>query len=187
MKSHRKPIVNTFPASVTRRSVLSGFIGAAVVSTISACGFRLKGAVDLPYKALAITGNPSPQLRGDIQTAVLTGTAVKVAINPRDADLLLEILNETTTQEILAYNANGQISAYRLTVRVTFRAFDTTGTEVVPETEIYLTRDLDFSVSTVLANDAQIQGFLGLMRRDLAIQILRRVSASAKAPKSRNF
>ena len=70
---------------------------------------------------------------------------------------------------------------------MTFRAFDTTGTEVVPETEIYLTRDLDFSVSTVLANDAQIQGFLGLMRRDLAIQILRRVSASAKAPKSRNF
>ena len=80
MKSHRKHIVNTFPASVTRRSVLSGFIGAAVVSAISACGFRLKGAVDLPYKALAITGNPSPQLRGDIQTAVLTGTAVKVAI-----------------------------------------------------------------------------------------------------------
>ena len=87
----------------------------------------------------------------------------------------------------MAYNANGQISAYRLTVRVTFRAFDTAGVEVVPESEIYLTRDLDFSVSTVLANDAQIQGFLGLMRRDLAIQILRRISASARVSKSKGF
>lgn len=186
MNTGRKVQHSALSINGMRRSALALF-GAAVLGSITACGFRLKGAVDLPYKAIAITGNPSPQLRADIQTAVLTGTAVKVAINPRDADLLLEIVNETTNQEILAYNANGQISAYRLTVRVIFRAFDTAGAEIVPESEIYITRDLDFSVSTVLANDAQIQGFLGLMRRDLAIQILRRVAASAKAPKNQNF
>jgi LPS-assembly lipoprotein len=70
---------------------------------------------------------------------------------------------------------------------VGFRAFDTAGTEIVPESEVYITRDMDFSVSTVLANDAQIQTFLGLMRRDLAIQILRRVAASSKAPRSKAF
>ena len=58
---------------------------------------------------------------------------------------------------------------------------------MVPEAEIYMTRDMDFSVSTVLATDVQIQQFLSLMRRDLAIQILRRVAASAKSPKSRAF
>jgi len=186
MKTERIAKLTVLPMNVARRSTLTLF-GAVALGSIAACGFRLKGAVDLPYKALAITGTPSPQLRGDIQTAVLTGTAVKVAINPRDADLLLEILSETTNQEVLAFNANGQISAYRLNVRVIFRAFDTAGNEVVPESDIYITRDLDFSVSTVLATDAQIQGFLSLMRRDLAIQILRRVAASANAPKSKNF
>ncbi|MBU3604224.1 LPS assembly lipoprotein LptE [Polynucleobacter sp. AP-Kaivos-20-H2] len=186
MKTEHIAKRGVLPINIARRSTLALF-GAAVIGSVTACGFRLKGAVDLPYKALAITGNPSPQLRADIQTAVLTGTAVKVAINPRDADLMLDILNETTNQEILAFNANGQISAYRLNVRVVFRAFDTAGNEVVPESEIYITRDLDFSVSTVLANDAQIQGFLGLMRRDLAIQILRRVAASANAPKNKSF
>ena len=68
-----------------------------------------------------------------------------------------------------------------------FRAFDSAGNEIVPESEVFITRDMDFSVSTVLANDAQIQAFLGLMRRDLAIQILRRVAASAKAPRARAF
>jgi LPS-assembly lipoprotein len=172
--------------SMLRRSLLGLLVTTPVIG-IAACGYRLRGTVDLPFTALAITGNPSPPLRADLQTAVLTGTEVKVAINPRDADLILEITNEITGREILAYNANGQISAYRLSIRVGFRAFDTAGVEIVPESEVYITRDMDFSVSTVLANDAQVQAFLGLMRRDLAIQILRRVSASAKAPKTRAF
>ena len=169
-----------------RRAML-GLIATAPVSGLIACGYRLRGMVDLPFKVIAITGNPSPPLRADLQTAILTGTDAKVAINPKDADLILEITNDINGREILAYNSSGQISAYRLNIRVGFRAFDLAGAEVVPEAEIYMTRDMDFSASTVLATDVQIQQFLGLMRRDLAIQILRRVSAAAKSPQSRAF
>lgn len=167
------------------RRVLLGLIATAPVAGLIACGYRLRGMVDLPFKAIAITGNPSPPLRADLQTAILTGTDVKVAINPKDADLILEITNDINGREILAYNSNGQISAYRLNIRVGFRAYDLAGAEIVPEAEIYITRDMDFSVTTVLATDVQIQQFLGLMRRDLAIQILRRVAAAAKAPQAR--
>ena len=169
-----------------RRAML-GLIATAPVSGLIACGYRLRGMVDLPFKVIAITGNPSPPLRADLQTAILTGTDVKVAINPKDADLILEITNDINGREILAYNSNGQISAYRLNIRVGFRTYDVAGAEVVPESEIYMTRDMDFSVTTVLATDVQIQQFLSLMRRDLAIQILRRVSAAAKSPQSRAF
>ena len=157
------------------------------VSGLIACGYRLRGMVDLPYKVIAITGSPSPPLRADLQTAILTGTDAKVAINPKDADLTLEINNDINGREILAYNSNGQVSAYRLNIRVGFRAYDNAGADVVPEAEIYITRDIDFSVSTVLATDVQVQQFLTLMRKDLAIQILRRVSASARAPQVRGF
>lgn len=169
-----------------RRSIL-GLLVIAPVTGLMACGYRLRGMVDLPFKAIAITGNPSPPLRADLQTAILTGTATKVAINPIDADLILEITNDITGREILAFNASGQISAYRLNIRVGFRVFDKAGADIVPESEIFITRDMDFSVSTVLASDAQMQTFLGLMRRDLAVQILRRISASARAPKARGF
>lgn len=169
-----------------RRTML-GLIAAAPLSGLIACGYRLRGMVDLPFKVIAITGSPSPPLRADLQTAILTGTDAKVAINPKDADLILEITNDVNGREILAYNSNGQVSAYRLNIRVGFRAFDMAGAEVVPEAEIYITRDMDFSVSTVLATDVQIQQFLSLMRRDLAIQILRRVAATAKSPRARAF
>lgn len=169
------------------RRALLGFITAAPLSGLIACGYRMRGMVDVPYKAIAITGNPSPPLRADLQTAILTGTDVKVAINPKDADLILEVNNEINGREILAYNSNGQISAYRLTIRVSFRAYDIAGGDVVPESEIYITRDMDFSNSTVLATDAQQAQFITIMRKDLAVQILRRISAAAKNPQARSF
>jgi LPS-assembly lipoprotein len=143
--------------------------------------------VDLPFKVIAVTGNPSPPLRADLQTAILTGTDVKVAINPKDADLILEVTNEINGREILAYNSNGQISAYRLTIRAMFRAYDVAGGDIVPESELYMTRDLDFSNTTVLATDVQQQQFLTLMRKDLAVQILRRISSAAKNPQASSF
>ena len=169
------------------RRTLLGAMALAPLSALIACGYRMRGMVDLPFKVIAITGNPSPPLRNDLQAAILTGTDVKVAINPKDADLILDVSNEINGREILAYNSNGQISAYRLTIRVTFRAYDITGGDIVPESEIYMTRDMDFSNTTVLATDVQQQQFLTLMRKDLAVQILRRISAAAKNPQARSF
>jgi LPS-assembly lipoprotein len=146
----------------------------------TACGFKLRGSVSIPYKVIAITGAPSPLLRADLEIIILTGSDAKVANNAKDADLILEIISEENTREILAYNAAGQISAYRLNSRVAFQASDQNGVDVVPESEIYVTRDMDFSVSTVLATDVQQQQFTNSMRMDLSLQILRRISAAAK-------
>ena len=169
-----------------RRTTLGIFVLASI-SSLMACGYHIRGMVDLPYKVIAITGNPSPPMRADLQTAILTGSDVKVAINPKDADLVLEITSDVTGREILAYNSTGQISAYRLNIRVGFRAYDLSGAEVIPDAEIYMTRDMDFSNATVLSTDVQQQQFLTLMRRDLAVQILRRVAASAKSSQTRSF
>jgi LPS-assembly lipoprotein len=68
-----------------------------------------------------------------------------------------------------------------------FRAYDITGGDIVPDSEIYMTRDLDFSNTTVLATDVQQQQFITLMRKDLAVQILRRISAAAKNPQTKSF
>ena len=173
-------------ANYIRRTLL-GLIITAPLSGLIACGYRMRGMVDLPFKVIAITGNPSPPLRADLQIAILTGTDVKVAINPKDADLILEVTNEINGREILAYNSNGQVSAYRLTIRAMFRAYEVAGGDIFPESEIYMTRDMDFSNTTVLATDIQQQQFLTLMRKDLAVQILRRISAAAKNPQTKSF
>jgi len=165
--------------SLDRRTWLGALIALPALFT-SACGFKLRGSVSIPYRVIAITGNPSPPLRADLEMIILTGSDSKVANNAKDADLILEIISEVNSREILAYNAAGQISAYRLNSRVAFQATDQNGVDVVPESEIYVTRDIDFSVSTVLASDAQTVQFTNEMRTNLALQILRRVSATAR-------
>ena len=165
--------------SLERRTWLGALIVLPAFFT-SACGFKLRGSVSIPYKAIAITGAPSPLLRSDLEMIILTGSDSKVVNNAKDADLILEIISEVNNREILAYNATGQISAYRLNSRVAFQATDQNGVDVVPEAEIYVTRDMDFSVSTVLATDVQQQQFTNAMRMDLSLQILRRISATAK-------
>jgi LPS-assembly lipoprotein len=140
--------------SLDRRTWLGALIALPTLFT-TACGFKLRGSVSIPYKVIAITGAPSPLLRSDLEMIILTGSDSKVANNAKDADLILEIISEVNSREILAYNAAGQISAYRLNSRVAFMATDQNGVDVVPEAEIYVTRDMDFSVSTVLATDVQ--------------------------------
>jgi LPS-assembly lipoprotein len=161
-----------------RRSILKGLSGLSLLSlsSLSACGFKLRGSVSIPYKAILISGRPSPQLHYDLERIIVTGSNAKVVSNGKDADLILEIVSEESTRQILTYTSTGQISAFRLNNRVIFRAFDNLGTEVIPESDIYVTRDLDFTTATVLASDAQQQQFLESMRADLALQILRRVA-----------
>ena len=165
--------------SLDRRTWLGALIVLPTLFT-TACGFKLRGSVSIPYKVIAITGVPSPLLRADLEMMILTGSDSKVANNAKDADLILEIISELNSREILAYNSSGQISAYRLNSRVSFMATDQNGVDVVPEAEIYVTRDIDFSVSTVLATDVQIAQFTNEMRTNLALQILRRVAATAR-------
>jgi LPS-assembly lipoprotein len=165
--------------SLGRRTLLGALIALPALFT-SACGFKLRGSVSIPYKSIVITGNPSPLLRYDLEMMILTGSDSRVVNNSKDADLILEIISEVNSREILAYSSTGQISAYRLNSRVAFMATDQNGVDVVPESEIYVTRDMDFSVSTVLATDVQQQQFTNAMRMDLSLQILRRIAAAAK-------
>ncbi len=165
--------------SLDRRTWLGALIAFPAFFT-TACGFKLRGSVSIPYKSIVIAGNPSPLLRSDLEMMILTGSDSRVVNNSKDADLILEIISEVSNREILAYSSTGQISAYRLNSRVAFMATDQNGVDVVPESEIYVTRDMDFSVSTVLATDVQQQQFTNEMRSNLALQILRRISATAR-------
>ncbi len=172
------------PHQVNRRQLLRrSLLGFLVVSGVSACGFKLRGSVTIPYKSILISGRPSPQLRYDLERIISTGTNAKVVTVGKDADLILDIVSEDSTRQILTYISTVQILAYLLNNRVVFRAFDNTGAEVIPESDIYVIRDLDFSTTTVLASDIQQQQFLESMRSDLALQILRRIATLGRVSK----
>lgn len=151
-----------------------------IVLLMAGCGFKLRGSIDLPYKLAYVSGTMSADLRQNLVRSIEVGTNVKITPNPRQADLLIDILQDQTSKQILSYNGAGQITAYRIVALIKFRVLDALGNEIIPESDVFMTRDMDFSISTVLASENLEQELVASMRMDLTNQILRRISALSK-------
>lgn len=108
---------------------------------------------------------------GQLQVDILTYIDVKVAISPKDADLIVEIIQDAPNSQIASYTGTGQISAYDINDVVVFRVYDKLGNELIPQTEIFGVRDMNFSVSNVLSADIQQRQFIADIRKELAMQI----------------
>jgi LPS-assembly lipoprotein len=144
---------------------------------LSGCGLYQTKKTHIPFKAVAVTGSPSQTLLGQLQFNILTYIDVKVAIAPVDADLIVEILQDAPSSQIASVTGTGQISAFTLDDVVVFRVYDKQGNELIPETQIYGVRDINFSPATVLSNDIQQQQFMADIRKELAMQITIRLMA----------
>lgn len=168
--------MNTKLRMLMKRLLITG-LAVVLVGAVSACGFKLRGAVSLPYKTVFITGSMSTELRQNLTRGIEIGTKAKVLPAAKGSELTIEVLQDQNSKQILSYNSSGQITAYRLVNLVKFRAFDAQGNELISDSDIYLTRDMDFSISTILAAEMMELELVSSMRQDIATQILRRVSA----------
>jgi LPS-assembly lipoprotein len=174
-----KKTITTY--SVGRRQLLGGGLSILAMGALSACGFRLRGMVDLPYKSILISGNLTQELRDDLDMMFRVND-IKIVKAAKDAELVLEIVSEQNARQVLSYNGAGQITAYRIIARLVFRAFDPNGIELMSESDIYLTRDIDFNQSNVQAFDQQVLEFVKTMRVDIVNQLMRRLASIKKLP-----
>ena len=164
-----------------RRECMGGVFALFALTTLSACGWRVRGKVDLPYRNLLLSGSMTQEFRDTLEMylGVNDITLVKSA---KEAELILEIMTEQSARQVLSYNGAGQITAYRIISRVAFRTFDPNGIEVTPEADIYLTRDVDFDQANVQSFDLLVAEHLKVMRVDIVNQLMRRLAAIKKLP-----
>jgi LPS-assembly lipoprotein len=167
--------------SIGRRQLLGGGLSVLALGVLSACGWRLRGKVDLPYKNVLISGNLTQELRDDLDMMFRVND-IQIVKSAKDAELVLEIISEQNARQVLSYNSAGQITAYRIISRIVFRAFDQNGIELMPESDIYLTRDIDFNQSNVQAFDQQVAEYVKTMRIDIVTQLMRRLASIKKLP-----
>ena len=155
----------------TIKTVTRYFLLAFLLACLTACLFAQRQKATIPYKAVAIVGKASPTLLGQLQFDILTYIDIKVAIHSKDADLVVEILDDSPNSALASSSSTGQITAYDLNDVVVFRGFDTAGREVIPQTQIYAVRNINSSAHTVLSVDIQQQQMIQEMRKELAMQV----------------
>jgi LPS-assembly lipoprotein len=143
---------------------------------LSGCGFHLRGAVNLPYKTMYLNGSMTQELRLYLANYLKTAVNTQVVPNALDAQLIVNI-NENVGKQILSYNSAGQITAYRIVESVNFSATNAQGEELISPANLFITRDMDFSLSTPTASGELEALLVTDMRQDMVAQIARRIAS----------
>jgi LPS-assembly lipoprotein len=155
------------------KSSLAGLAGLS----LSACGFKPRGAQKFAFESMAIQPNPGGALALELRRSV--GGAVRVLPLGEpltQAQVVLDILQEQREKTVVGVNATGQVREFQLRIRVRYRVRTPQGKELTPETEIVQKRDISFNESAVLAKEAEEVLLYRDMQRDIVQQLLRRLA-----------
>ncbi|MGH1357456.1 MAG: LPS assembly lipoprotein LptE [Burkholderiaceae bacterium] len=162
-----------------RRSTLHRLIGVTGLSTVaalSACGFKLRQSVDLPFATL-FNGLGSGGLSNEFSRQIRVAAATRLVTNQSDADATIKLLTENRQKEAVSFSTSGRPREYELRYVVKFRVRDREGVEVLRPTEIELRRYITTTDVELLAEELEEEFLYREMQTDMVQQILRRLAA----------
>ncbi len=163
----------------------SSFILVAAALLLAACGFKLRGAVTLPFDSIYVQAAPASQFATQLRRVVKAGSQVRIADKPDEAQVVLHILTELREKQILALSGGGRVREFLLRYRVSYRLTDNKSvTEYIPPTEIVLRRDFSFNDTEALAKESEEALLFRDMQGDAVQQLVRRLQAARLEAKS---
>ena len=147
--------------------------------TLTACGFHLRGSVELPPELAAINvqdAKPTTDIAPALRSA-LKSSGVQVSDT---ASMVLAIKAEQYGKRVLSVDSSGRAQEYGLsyTVRFLLKGVGAEGENDamwLAEQTVTQTRDLRFDANAVLGTASEEEQLKAEMRRDAVSQILRRL------------
>jgi LPS-assembly lipoprotein len=162
-------------AGMDRRRLL-----AAAMATLGlgGCGFQLRRAPELRFKTIALAGfkfnSPlAEELRMNNNSSHKTAGVEAVY----QAHVVLEALSDARERGVVASTAAGQVRELQLRTRFQFMLRTPAGRELIPPTELLLSRDMSYSESVALAKEQEEALLFRTMQSDIVAQVMRRLVA----------
>ena len=143
--------------------------------TLMACGFNLRGLADLSFEKIHIN-NQSLTISRDLNVS-LKSNGVKVVKEPEEAQILVDMMNESTEKRILSLGGTGTVREFELFYRVSFRVKDASDELWGPPQMVEGRRDFSYLDTELLAKSYEEAQLYEDMRRDAVREILRRLVA----------
>ena len=177
------PPRHTVPSS-RRQWLQQGVRMGATVATfgaLSACGFQLRKAPDLPFKTL-YTNIAETSLFGQLLKRNLQSLGnLEIITDVREierADVVLDMIQELQEKVILSRTSTGTVREFTLRLRVRFKLRSRNGDELIPDSDIVQEREISFSETAALSKESEEQLLYRDMRSDLVQQLIRRLAAA---------
>lgn len=164
--------------SLTRFTTSS--IVLALCLLITACGFQLRGtgggsALPPEWSRMYLASNdPNGELTRIVES---TFSASGIVWVPRtEAQHILRLGPETFNQRNLSVNAQARAAEFDLQMSADFIVFDSNREKVMERTTASVNKQMENDPQNVVGKAEEVRVLQGELRRELATQILRRIS-----------
>src|SRR5574340_118124 len=109
-----------------------------VTLLLTACGFHMRGQSGMPFEKLHIeTADQGTPFIAEL-TRSLEANRVKLVDTAGQADVVLDIVSEVSDKQILTLGGDGRVNEFRLSFRVSMRAYDQQQRDWIPAEDIAL-------------------------------------------------
>jgi LPS-assembly lipoprotein len=160
-------------AMLSRRLLLAS--GAAA---LAGCGFELRRAPELRFRTIQLLGfKPRSPLAEELRRNIDSSKTTLVVESAAQAQVQLEALADARERSVVASTAAGQVRELQLRARLNFRVRTPSGKELIPATEILLSRDMSYSETVALAKEQEEALLFRAMQSDIVAQVMRRLAA----------
>jgi LPS-assembly lipoprotein len=176
--SNSEPEAMTFPATAHQGPRFTNAVALSLaLAILTGCGFKLRGAAELPFTSLHVQVADSSQFGHELKRA-LRAVKAPLATSPATAHATLVIMSEIREKQILSLGGQGRIREYQLRYRVGYQVTDGKTVTITAPTEILLKRDISFNDNEALAKEAEEALLYRDMQTDAVQQLLRRLQAT---------
>lgn len=155
---------------------------------ISACGFHLKGAVDIPtwLENVYIVNDLANKELAEMLSAQLNGYKIKVAQTPNEANYWIIIDSSTLSQNIISIGSSTNPRQYQLSLVTQFTLQTNNGVPVNTPQKIFSSRQFTSNNDRILGSNEEESLLHQEMQRDTVEQIINRLSKMSRTPKKIN-
>ena len=115
---------------------------------------------------------PTTQFGADVRRSLRGFANTKLVNSPKEAQAILQQVNDARTLREVSLNAQGRVESYELGINFTFRLIDAKGNALIPDTTLSIYREMPYDDQIVQAKQGQIETLYKAMQRDLVSRLL---------------
>ena len=160
------------------RALLGAVVAAIAAAAVTGCGFELRRTPELLFQSVQLKGfmEASPLAR-ELRRSLAASRTTQVVESAAAAQVVLEALSDEREKSVVASTAAGQVRELQLRLRFQFRLRSASGKDLLPATEILLSRDMSYNETNALAKEQEEALLYTAMQSDIVAQVMRRLAA----------
>ncbi len=157
------------------------YVGLAALLSLglSGCGYELRQAPKYSFSTLFSTIPVTSPFGVKLRRALEASDQVEIITDVRElerAQVIFDQIYEVREKVVVGRTATGAIREFQLRLRYRFRLRTQAGIELIPDSEIFITRDISFNETGALSKEAEEALLYRDMENDLVSQIQRRLA-----------